>query len=225
MKTLRRGQLGCSCALHPGTPRLVALTGGPGAGKTAVLEAVQGSLCPHLATLPESASIVFGGGFPRLPGDAARSAAQRAIWSIQKELEIVTAAEGDIAVGLCDRGSLDGLAYWPATEAELFAAVGSTREVELARYVAVIHLRVPGADHYDRSNSLRVESAREALEVDARIEHAWRDHPNRSFVTSSPSFVEKVARAVELIRSEMPPCCRTHLSVDEDDDVPRPSNA
>jgi hypothetical protein len=44
--------------------RLVAVTGGPGAGKTAVLELAARSLCEHVAILLEAATIVFGGGFP-----------------------------------------------------------------------------------------------------------------------------------------------------------------
>lgn len=43
----------------------VVLTGGPGAGKTALLELVRQSFCTHVKVLPEAASIVFGGGFPR----------------------------------------------------------------------------------------------------------------------------------------------------------------
>jgi predicted ATPase len=213
MTSLRRGTLRCSCLRHEGPPRLVVLTGGPGAGKTAVLEAVQGSLCPHLATLPESASIVFGGGFPRLPGVPARMAAQRAIGAVQRELEEIVAGYGDVAIALCDRGSLDGLAYWPGTEEEFLRQMGVTREAELARYAAVIHLRVPDPSDYDHRNALRIETAAEAREVDARIEHAWRDHPVRAFVTAMPTFVEKVVRTVELLREQMPPCCRDHFIV------------
>jgi hypothetical protein len=40
------------------------LTGGPGAGKTAVLELVRQSFCQHIKVLPETASILLGGGFP-----------------------------------------------------------------------------------------------------------------------------------------------------------------
>ena len=39
--------------------------GRPGAGKTAVLELIQRSFCGHVRVLPESAGILFGGGFPR----------------------------------------------------------------------------------------------------------------------------------------------------------------
>jgi hypothetical protein len=91
----------CRCT-EPHVARRIVLTGGPGAGKTAVLELVRHSLCKHLRVLPEAASIVFGGGFPREPGDEARRAAQRAIYHVQRELE-AAATGADIAIALCDR--------------------------------------------------------------------------------------------------------------------------
>src|SRR5678815_1320515 len=96
----------CGCANAHGIRRVV-LTGGPGAGKTAVLELVKHSFCRHVMVLPESAGIVFGGGFPRRPDVASTQAAQRAIFHVQRELE--NAADGmNAAVILCDRGTVDG---------------------------------------------------------------------------------------------------------------------
>src|SRR5262250_2796773 len=95
--------------------RRVVLTGGPGAGKTAVLELIRQSFCEHVKVLPESAGIVFGGGFPRDHKAELQKAAQRAIFYVQRELE--TAANADNpAVVLCDRGTVDGAAYWPGPE-------------------------------------------------------------------------------------------------------------
>ena len=54
----------CACA-GPHVTRRVVLTGGPGAGKTAVLELSRLVFCEHVRTLPEAAGIVFGGRFPR----------------------------------------------------------------------------------------------------------------------------------------------------------------
>ena len=54
----------CDCnAAH--TTRRIVLTGGPGAGKTAVLELIRQAFCVHVRVLSEAAGIVFGGGFPR----------------------------------------------------------------------------------------------------------------------------------------------------------------
>ena len=68
--------------------RRVVLTGGPGAGKTAVLELIRLFFCVHVRTLPEAAGIVFGGGFPRSDRQVLRQAAQRAIYHVQRELEV-----------------------------------------------------------------------------------------------------------------------------------------
>src|SRR5688572_16643689 len=102
--------IACSCAaVH--TPKRIVLTGGPGAGKTAVLELIRHAFCPHVVVLPESAGLLFSGGFPRRSDEGARRAAQRAIYYVQRELE--AAAEAlQPAVLLCDRGTVDGVAYW-----------------------------------------------------------------------------------------------------------------
>ncbi len=54
----------CACE-SPHQGKRIALTGGPGAGKTAVLELLRKYFCKHVRVLPEAASILFGGGFPR----------------------------------------------------------------------------------------------------------------------------------------------------------------
>ena len=200
----------CACeAPHPG--RRIVLTGGPGAGKTAVLELIRKYFCKHVRVLPEAASILFGGGFPREESPFSRQAAQRAIFHVQRQLEVLVGPEGTPAITLCDRGTLDGLAYWPGPPEEMLAEVGSTRPAELARYDAVIHLRTPSAEHgYDHSNSLRTEPAMVAAEIDRRIEKAWRDHPRRFFVASRPDFLAKAAEALRRLREELPACCRGH---------------
>ena len=199
----------CECRdLHE--PRRIVLTGGPGAGKTATLEMIKLSFCEHVRVLPEVASIVFGGGFPRSTSIEGVKAAQRAIFYVQHELETVALAE-NAAIALCDRGTIDGLAYWPGPEG-FWATVGTTREAELARYYAVIHLRTPGAaTGYNHENALRTETAAQAADLDRRIEDAWAGHPRRVVVDSTPDFLAKSARVLELIREALPPCCRTHL--------------
>ncbi len=190
--------------------RRVVLTGGPGAGKTAVLELIRQSFCSHVKVLPEAASIIFGGGFPRGPHDESRRATQRAIFYVQRELE----AEADPhnpAIVLCDRGTVDGVAYWPGA-ADLWPSIGTTLEEQLRRYDAVIHLRTPAAGiGYNHQNPLRTESAGQAAEIDARIEHAWERHPRRFVVEASSDFLDKAARTLEILRGEMPECCKRHI--------------
>ena len=195
----------CSCGAHPPAKRIV-LTGGPGAGKTAVLELMRHAFCRHVRFLPESAGIVFGGGFPRETSDVGRRAAQRAIFHVQHELEAVADADG-AAIVVCDRGTLDGIAYWPGP-GDLCEEAGTTTERELARYATVIHLRTPSqSDGYDHSNPLRIETAAEAGTIDARIEAVWAAHPDRFIVPATHDFLSKAARALEIMRRSAPACC------------------
>lgn len=198
----------CDCTERHQTRRIV-LTGGPGAGKTAILELIRLFFCRHLHRVPEAAGIVFGGGFPRDGTVVRRQAAQRAIYHVQRELEETTAEE-NFAIVLCDRGTVDGVAYWKGV-GDLFSAVGTTHAVELARYDAVIHLHTPGEGNgYDHSNPLRIESVEEALAVDQRIAAAWSSHPRRFVVDATTDFLTKAAETINILRDEMPECCRHH---------------
>lgn len=199
----------CPCA-QPHLRRRVVLTGGPGAGKTAVLALVRQAFCEHVVILPETASILFGGGFPRGSAPAQLRPSQRAIFFTQRELEATTEGS-NAAIVLCDRGTVDAAAYWPGPE-DFWDAVGTTLEEQLGRYDAVIHLRTPRpAAGYDHSNPLRIEPAAEAAAIDERILSAWERHPNRSVVDEAPDFMTKAARAVQVLRAELPDCCRRHV--------------
>ena len=197
----------CPCT-HLHSPRRIVLTGGPGAGKTAVLELIRKTLCRHVAIAPESAGIVFGGGFPRGGALEARRGAQRAIFFVQRELEAASMI-GDVSILLCDRGTIDGAAYWPGPD-DLWAGVGTTLDEQLARYDAVIHLRTPtDGNGYNRQNPLRTESAAEAAAIDARIAAVWSRHPRRFEVPSTVDFMAKVERAIGILRGELPACCHS----------------
>ena len=183
------------------------LTGGPGAGKTAVLEMIRHELCPHIVMVREAAGILFSGGFPRGTDAPHRRAAQRAIFHVQMELEEL-ADETMPALVLCDRGVVDGFAYWPGPT-DYWSGVGIARDDALARYDAVIHLRTPLAGNgYGHQNPLRLETPAEARAIDDRILEAWSGHPRRFVIDAAPDFVTKAARAIELIRAEIPECCR-----------------
>ena len=201
----------CACQ-EPHDRRRIVLTGGPGAGKSAVLELVRQSLCKHLWIVPESAGLLFGGGFPRGSALSQQRASQRAIYFVQRELENSIATE-HLAIALCDRGTIDGEAYWP-DGVDLWSSVGTTKQAELARYDAVIHLRTPQSQAgYSRDNPLRIEDAVQALAIDERIAAAWAAHPRLYVVPATASFIEKASRALSILRDEMPECCREHIAL------------
>lgn len=200
----------CDCTeMHE--RRRIVLTGGPGAGKTAVLELIRQSFCEHVRMLPEAAGIVFGGGFARNGNPEWRRAAQRAIFYVERELETAADTENK-AVVLCDRGTVDGAAYWPGP-GDLWSSVGATLAEQMERYHAVIHLRTPTLESgYNRINPLRIESAADAAAIDDRIAQLWKEHPKRFVVEASKNFLDKATRVLEILKGEMPECCRHHMS-------------
>lgn len=184
--------------------RFIVLTGGPGAGKTAVMEAARQIFAKEIAILPEAASIVYSGGFPRFSSAHSVRAAQRAIAATQKELEQFTLEDKTAPVALCDRGIADGAAYWPDGSNAFFEAIGLTAAEVFARYSTVIHLRTPTRNMgYNNSNPMRTETAEQAGDLCRRIERVWNDHPNRLIVPATETFPEKLEHVTAIIRSEL----------------------
>lgn len=209
IESLPTGSHACDCGKARHQPKLIVLTGGPGGGKTAILEMAQHYFCKHVVLLPEAASIIFGGGFPRLNTLHGKRSAQRAIYRVQRELERM-AMDAKPAVILCDRGAVDGLAYWPGTHTGFFEEFDTTYDEQLRRYSAVIHIEVPKAAWYHKTG-IRRETASQARAIDRKITALWRRHPKQMVVSAETGFLEKAARAIELLRKEMPECCRGHL--------------
>lgn len=198
----------CFCVLKHHQASLVVVTGGPGAGKTAILEMAKKNFCRHVVVIPESASLIFKGGFWRMDTVLAKSAAQRAIFHVQSELEGLAVQDGRWGMALCDRGTLDGLAYWPSSEETFWDQVGSGPASELIRYKAVIHLRTPSdAEGYNQQNELRIESSKEAQIIDERISAIWSKHPRYIQIPSSVDFLTKAKLALNAIEAELPSCC------------------
>lgn len=196
----------------------LVLTGGPSGGKTTLAQALMREMADQLIVVPEAASILYGGGWPRRKNNDSVRYQQCAIYHVQRELESMLTDEslaerhstGKSRLLICDRGSLDGLAYWPdrATPEEYLKSVGSSVEDEVARYDWVLHLDTAPRTNYDLDNPLRAETYHEASELNERIRDAWKAHPQRFIVGASAcgSFSAKLNRALfivkEVIRGE-----------------------
>lgn len=179
----------------------IAITGGPSGGKTTLIEALQKDSADLIALVPEAASILYRGGFPRKKSLAARKCAQKAIYYTQMELEDLVAAESSAKIIVCDRGSLDSIAYWPEEDSsDFFAAVSSNRQVELSRYQWVLHLDTADQSTFDTTNPIRTESHREAVELNSKIKDAWSGHPQRVIIPHEDEFLLKILRAKSAIK-------------------------
>src|ERR1051325_10414483 len=159
-----------------GRCRLV-LTGGPGGGKTTAADLFRRELGERVVIVPESATILFAGGFPRSGKVEARRAVQQAIFHVQRNLEDVQSALFPDRVLLCDRGTIDGAAYWPH-DGDFFEAMGTTFETELARYDAVVFFETAAVagSSIEGGNPVRSESVGEAAALDGKLRALWSQH-------------------------------------------------
>lgn len=175
-------------------PHRIVLTGGPGSGKSTAASFLAREFSDELWVLPEAATMLYRGGLSRGTGEAGRQVAQRAIFTVQRSLEQAAGLEHPGRVQLCDRGTVDGAAYWPGGPAGFFRAFGTTVEQELARYDAVIFLHTAAMlpAGYERDIEVRTEGLREAVELDRRIFGLYGAHPNVITVESQGSFLDKL---------------------------------
>lgn len=184
-------------------PLRIVLTGGPGGGKTTAADLFRREIGDAVVLVPESATILFAGGFPRVVDPDGQRSVQRAIFSVQRALEDVHAAVHGERVQLCDRGTIDGAAYWPDGRDGFFAEMGSSHEAELARYDVVLFFETAaiGGSAWEGANRYRTESNAEAVEVDRRLRELWSPHPEFHLVPHSPSFLRKITVALSILES------------------------
>lgn len=179
---------------HSGRCRIV-LTGGPGGGKTTAADLFRREIGERVVVVPESATLLFVGGFPRSQEPLAKRAAQSAIYHVQRNLEDVQSALYPDRILLCDRGTVDGSIYWPdGSERDFFATLGTTIEAELARYEAVIFFETAAAGGIgiEGGNPIRTESLEEARALDRRLREVWSRHPRFVLVPHERSFLHKM---------------------------------
>ncbi len=178
---------------------MIAITGGPSGGKTTLIEAIRRDLGKQISIVPEAASLIYRGGFPRIRTTNGSIYSQQAIFHVQRCLEGLIAAENKEKLIVCDRGSLDGVAYWPTHEKDFFKFLGTTKSKEIKRYGWVIHLDTAGNDFYDLTNPLRTESYSEAIELNDKVKKSWEGHPRRFIIPHNQDFLSKMSFAMNVL--------------------------
>lgn len=182
----------------------IALTGGPGAGKTTAANLLRREIGEQIIVVPEAATMIFSGGFPRYHTHEARRATQATIYSIQKNLEDVQSKAFPERTLLCDRGTLDSAVYWPDGEEDFFKTMKSNLQLELDRYDAVIFFESAAVGHQqiiEGGNPFRQETLEEAIDLDLRLKNIWSQHPNFVHIPHHPSFLHKIVQSIDCIRS------------------------
>lgn len=182
--------------------RRIAVTGGPGAGKTTLWRAIASQHAERVVAVPEVATLMLRHVFPPVIGEHERRAVQRSIFRVQHDLEAVH--EAQLAKGqvlLCDRGTPDGGGYWPEGHEAFSKAMSTTCDVELARYEAVVFLETAAAADLAiaDNNDTRTEDRETAVAIDRRLYALWSRHPSFHHVPCTPAFEDKLQRALEVV--------------------------
>ena len=179
----------------------IALTGGPGGGKTTAADLFRREIGDRVVVVPEAATMLFSGGFPRSSEPEALAAAQRAIYAVQRNLEDAQSARFPGRVLLCDRGTLDGAAYWPGPPEDFFATLSTSIEAEIDRYDAVIFFETAAVGNMsiEGGNPVRVETVAAAVDLDRRLRTIWQVHPHFTLVPHNASFFQKITAGLATI--------------------------
>jgi len=181
----------------------IALSGGPGGGKTTAADLFRREIGEQVVVVPEAATLLFAGGFPRSDEEEAQRAAQRAIFHVQRNLEDAQSARYPGRILLCDRGIIDGAAYWPDAPEVYFREQGTTLEEELARYDAVIFFETAavGGLSIEGGNPTRTEDLPTAVALDRELRSLWMNHPRFVLVQHNASFFKKITFGLASIES------------------------
>jgi len=184
--------------------RRIAVSGGPGAGKTTLWREIAAAHSDRVIAVPEVATLMLKHVFPPVQNENERRAVQQSIFHVQKSLEAVHETQlGVNQVLLCDRGTPDGGGYWPEGHEALFALMQTTWDRELARYDAVLFLETAAAGGLSiaEGNSVRTEDLATAIAIDQRLHAVWSRHPRFTHVPHERDFAVKLERALAHMRA------------------------
>lgn len=176
----------------------IVITGGPGGGKTTALDLFQREFKKEVKIVPEAATMLFEYGVEKECCPDKLVLLQQSIYEMQRTLESGFRRMYPDRLLVCDRGTLDGLAYWPEHEGSFFETVGTTLEEELARYDAVIFFQTSASHGEDikSNNPYRSEDSKAATELDQKLKSVWERHPNFHYVPNNSSFMRKIAHGL-----------------------------
>lgn len=190
----------------------VVLTGGPGAGKSMVAEALKSELGDVATFVPEAATLLLRGGFPSPDRGVSYTpdwleCFQRAIALVQLELEEVhrlAAREHGHRLLILDRGLLDGVAF--VDDAAHWTRVTGLDPAEaLKRYDHVIHLMSLAVSQprlYDQhSNQHRRENLAESAALCHRTQAAWLGHHSHYLIENDGTVEELIDKVRTIVNS------------------------
>ncbi len=190
---------------------MIAISGGPCAGKSSFLEEAGRWLAEHGITavvVPEAATKLINAGVT--PWDVGIEAFQRRILRatqrrIRRYKRVIERSGRTNVVLFVDRGLLDCEAYCGEPMfRSLLSELGLNRVLAMEDYLMVIHLvtAADGAEEFYTlgNNAARIETPEQARALDHKSRHAWRGHRHLSVIDNRTDFPRKMQRAVSAMK-------------------------
>jgi CYTH domain-containing protein len=186
----------------------ICITGGPCGGK----DSLQPYVVEHLSDrgykpyiIPEAATLLINGGMDKMNPDFQNRILETVI-HLEDSFQKAALMEGHVnPVLLCNRGTMDGLAYCDENYFHnmLQGYNYTIPELRDLRYNAVIHM-ITAADgalefYTLENNKARNEGPGLAKILDTKTQHAWLGHQHLRVIDNSTDFEKKKKRALQEI--------------------------
>eukprot|EP01080_Neovahlkampfia_damariscottae_P001163 gene1163-10677_t len=192
----------------------IVLTGGPCGGKSTALSFLTDRLSNlgyRVYNVTEMATLLFLGGAKFSPDMSKDELLTFEASLIKSQLALedafydIAKSTGKKSIVICDRGAMDAVAYMDEDDSEAMMDLNDWNIMKLReiRYDCVIHLVTAaiGAEKYytNENNTTRLETPKQAAELDLKLRDAWNGHPNFNIIDNSTGFQDKINRVVATV--------------------------
>jgi hypothetical protein len=196
----------------------IVLTGGPCSGKSDILKALGMHFLNDIVCMPEVSETLLSSGIVPIPNayPGWQKDFQDMICPMQLKGEhmwMSLARSQGKSIVVCDRGALDGAAYWKGGQSKFCEdfKLGSPNDV-FSRYLKVIHLRslvVTDKDAFEElrtKKSNRFETTEKTVELENTTLMAWDGHKDRPIINGEKKFTDKILAVIKHIESVLSFC-------------------
>lgn len=190
----------------------IVITGGPCAGKTTAMTAIQNSFAAKgygVLRIPEAATELITSGIT--PTNIGSEQFQQHLIELQlyQEKMFTSAAmhlEHEKILILFDRATMDNKGYMEYDAfCRIIKNINMTEEQLLAKYDGVIHMQTAAKASKDlyqlENNEARFETVEEAIKTDDNLYEAWKTHPNFYSIKSNVDFNKKISELTDTIET------------------------
>lgn len=199
-----------------GKTKTIAVIGGPKAGKSTILKALETKYSNEIVFITETATHFLSSGLTQPPANKKRTdrwltRLQPAIILTQVLRELEAYDDAQIANSptkmiIHDRGTADALVYLPGKYEE-FQQIFQGLDINhlFNRYDIVIHLESLATANPSlfnkEGNQIRYENIQDAKRIELDTQTAWKDHPNYYFLPGKNGLEVSQKKVFEIIDS------------------------